>query len=141
MFVLRNILIIKANGLASVDQNLNISVINIYTISIYQLGYGNSQPQDKTSVVGENLVKLCPLLLQKKCDQYWPKEGSEHYGLIQVRLVHEEVLATYTIRKFAIRHMKVCMNYIIVNTAISDDKYDRRVLDSGEQWLSVFVYI
>ncbi|KAK8381218.1 hypothetical protein O3P69_008230 [Scylla paramamosain] len=44
---------------------------------------------------------------RKKCDQYWPKEGSEHYGLIQVRLVHEEVLATYTIRKFAIRHMKV----------------------------------
>ncbi|KAK4304169.1 hypothetical protein Pmani_023889 [Petrolisthes manimaculis] len=44
---------------------------------------------------------------RKKCDQYWPKEGSEVYGLIQVRLVHEEVLATYTIRKFAIRHTKV----------------------------------
>lgn len=46
-------------------------------------------------------------MLQKKCDQYWPKEGNEIYGLIQVRLVHEEVLATYTIRKLAIRHMKV----------------------------------
>ncbi|XP_063603042.1 tyrosine-protein phosphatase 99A-like isoform X3 [Penaeus indicus] len=44
---------------------------------------------------------------RKKCDQYWPKEGNEIYGLIQVRLVHEEVLATYTIRKLAIRHMKV----------------------------------
>nr|XP_053639721.1 tyrosine-protein phosphatase 99A-like [Cherax quadricarinatus] len=51
--------------------------------------------------------KLATQCLEKKCDQYWPKEGSEIYGLIQVRLVHEEVLATYTIRKFAIRHMKV----------------------------------
>jgi receptor-type tyrosine-protein phosphatase gamma len=48
------------------------------------------------------------LTVQKKCDQYWPKEGTETYGLIQVRLVQEDVLATYTIRKFAIRHMKVC---------------------------------
>ncbi|KAA0189495.1 hypothetical protein HAZT_HAZT002917 [Hyalella azteca] len=47
------------------------------------------------------------LTVQKKCDQYWPKEGTETYGLIQVRLVQEDVLATYTIRKFAIRHMKV----------------------------------
>ncbi|CAL4125434.1 unnamed protein product, partial [Meganyctiphanes norvegica] len=44
---------------------------------------------------------------RKKCDQYWPKEGIESYGMIQVRLVHEEVLATYTIRKLAIKHAKV----------------------------------
>ncbi|XP_018025351.1 tyrosine-protein phosphatase 99A isoform X2 [Hyalella azteca] len=51
--------------------------------------------------------KLASQCLEKKCDQYWPKEGTETYGLIQVRLVQEDVLATYTIRKFAIRHMKV----------------------------------
>ncbi|RXG70237.1 Tyrosine-protein phosphatase 99A [Armadillidium vulgare] len=44
---------------------------------------------------------------QKKCDQYWPKEGCENYGFIQVTLLHEEVLATYTIRKFSIKHLKV----------------------------------
>ncbi|CAL4156072.1 unnamed protein product, partial [Meganyctiphanes norvegica] len=44
---------------------------------------------------------------RKKCDQYWPKEGTEIYGMIQVRVVHEEILATYTIRKFAIKHLKV----------------------------------
>ena len=54
---LRILLILKANGLASVDQNFNISIINFY-ISLSQLGYGNSQPQDKTSMVSENLVKL-----------------------------------------------------------------------------------
>ena len=58
LFVLRNILIMKANGLASVDQNLNISIINIYIITIFQIGYGNSQPQDKTSIVSENLSKI-----------------------------------------------------------------------------------
>ena len=46
---------------------------------------------------------------QKKCDQYWPKEGFENYGLIQVRLLHEEILATYTIRKFSIKHLKVLL--------------------------------
>lgn len=55
---LRILLILKANGLASVDQNFNISIINLYIISSFQVGYGNSQPQDKTSVVSENLVKL-----------------------------------------------------------------------------------
>ncbi|CAL4083881.1 unnamed protein product [Meganyctiphanes norvegica] len=43
---------------------------------------------------------------RKNVDQYWPKEGTEKYGIIQVRLVHEQILATYTLRKFAIRHTK-----------------------------------
>jgi receptor-type tyrosine-protein phosphatase gamma len=44
---------------------------------------------------------------RRKCDMYWPKEGIETYGVIQVKLVKEEVTATYTVRTFAIRHMKV----------------------------------
>lgn len=38
---------------------------------------------------------------------YWPKEGTETYGIIQVKLVQEIVMATYTIRTFAIKNIKV----------------------------------
>lgn len=44
---------------------------------------------------------------RRKCDMYWPKEGVESYGVIQVKLVREEVMATYTVRTFQIRHMKL----------------------------------
>lgn len=50
---------------------------------------------------------LCFARLQKKCDMYWPKKGSETYGCIQVTLLREDVMATYTIRTLQIRHMKV----------------------------------
>lgn len=38
---------------------------------------------------------------------YWPKEGTETYGYIQVSLAKEDVMATYTIRTLQIRHLKV----------------------------------
>ena len=38
---------------------------------------------------------------------YWPKEGSEKYGLIEVTLAREDVMATYTIRTFRIRHTRI----------------------------------
>jgi protein tyrosine phosphatase len=38
---------------------------------------------------------------------YWPKEGSETYGNIQVRLLCEVVMATYTLRTFTIRNLKL----------------------------------
>ncbi|XP_034171588.1 putative receptor-type tyrosine-protein phosphatase mosPTP-1 isoform X3 [Osmia lignaria lignaria] len=44
---------------------------------------------------------------RKKCDMYWPKTGSETYGYIQVTLLREDVMATYTIRTLQIRHLKV----------------------------------
>ncbi|XP_076175853.1 putative receptor-type tyrosine-protein phosphatase mosPTP-1 isoform X2 [Ptiloglossa arizonensis] len=44
---------------------------------------------------------------RKKCDMYWPKKGSETYGYIQVTLLREDVMATYTIRTLQIRHLKV----------------------------------
>jgi len=47
------------------------------------------------------------LTKQKKCDMYWPKEGTEIYGVIQVKLQKEEVMATYTVRTFQLRHLKV----------------------------------
>lgn len=45
--------------------------------------------------------------LQNKCDQYWPSEGSEQYGSIQVRATGEVQRATYTLRKFLIKKVKV----------------------------------
>lgn len=38
---------------------------------------------------------------------YWPKEGMETYGVIQVRLVKEDIMATYTVRTLQIRHLRV----------------------------------
>ncbi len=38
---------------------------------------------------------------------YWPKEGTDKYGLIEVTLAREDVMATYTIRTFRIRHTRI----------------------------------
>lgn len=38
---------------------------------------------------------------------YWPKEGIETYGVIQVKLVKEDVMATYTVRTLQIKHLRV----------------------------------
>ncbi|XP_054161930.1 tyrosine-protein phosphatase 99A-like isoform X2 [Oppia nitens] len=43
----------------------------------------------------------------RKCDMYWPKEGSESYGIINVKLLQEVVMATYTLRTFNVRNHKV----------------------------------
>ena len=44
---------------------------------------------------------------RRKCDMYWPKEGSETYGIISVKLLQEVVMATYTLRTFSIKNSKV----------------------------------
>lgn len=38
---------------------------------------------------------------------YWPREGSEIYGIIQVRLIKEDIMATHTVRTLGIRHLRV----------------------------------
>ena len=38
---------------------------------------------------------------------YWPKEGVETYGIIQVKFLQEVVMATYTLRTFNIKNLKV----------------------------------
>lgn len=45
--------------------------------------------------------------LQRKCDMYWPKEGTETYGIVQVRLLQEVVMATYTLRTFHVKNLKI----------------------------------
>lgn len=38
---------------------------------------------------------------------YWPKEGTETYGHIQVKLLQEVVMATYTLRTFTAKNLKM----------------------------------
>lgn len=38
---------------------------------------------------------------------YWPKEGTETYGHIQVKLLQEVVMATYTLRTFTAKNLKL----------------------------------
>lgn len=44
---------------------------------------------------------------RRKCDMYWPKDGTETYGVIQVKFLQEDVMATYTVRTFQIKHLKL----------------------------------
>lgn len=55
----------------------------------------------------KNYFLVLDCLKQRKCDMYWPKEGIETYGVIQVKLVKEDVMATYTVRTLQIRHLRV----------------------------------
>ena len=38
---------------------------------------------------------------------YWPKDGMETYGIVQVRLLQEVVMATYTLRTFHVKNLKI----------------------------------
>jgi hypothetical protein len=44
---------------------------------------------------------------------YWPKEGMETFGIIQIKLLQEVTMATYTLRTFNIKNLKVKKVFII----------------------------
>jgi receptor-type tyrosine-protein phosphatase gamma len=47
------------------------------------------------------------LLLQRKCDLYWPQDGTAKFGMIEVTMLRETTMATFTVRTFRIRHTRV----------------------------------
>lgn len=69
-------------------ENYNRRKVSIYVV----------EPNESYIQLSINLE----VLLQVKCDQYWPGRGTETYGLIQVTLLDTVELATYTVRTFAL---------------------------------------
>ncbi|TRY70690.1 hypothetical protein TCAL_12939 [Tigriopus californicus] len=69
-------------------------------------------------MVWEQKVKVIVMMTnimeggQKKCDQYWPMFATETYGCIQVTHLREDILSSYVIRTFRLRHLRVKCNKI-----------------------------
>ncbi|KAK9718919.1 Fibronectin type III domain [Popillia japonica] len=102
-------------------QKKNIDYINANYIdgfSVSKAYIGTQGPLPSTfdcfwRMVWEQRVNIIVMITnlvergRRKCDMYWPKEGTETYGVIQVKLVKEDVMATYTVRTLQIRHLRI----------------------------------
>ncbi|KAH8419235.1 hypothetical protein KR222_011240, partial [Zaprionus bogoriensis] len=102
-------------------QKKNLDYINANFIDGYQKAHafiGTQGPLPDTfdcfwRMIWEQRVAIIVMITnlvergRRKCDMYWPKDGVETYGVIQVKLVEEEVMSTYTVRTLQIKHMKL----------------------------------
>ena len=84
----------------------------------FQAYIGSQGPLDETfetfwRMIWEQKVYVIVMITnlvergRRKCDMYWPKEGSMTYGHIDVTLVKEDVMANYTVRRLRVKHTKV----------------------------------
>ena len=84
----------------------------------FQAYIGSQGPLDETfetfwRMIWEQKVYVIVMITnlvergRRKCDMYWPKEGSLTYGHIDVTLVKEDVMANYTVRRLRVKHTKM----------------------------------
>lgn len=84
----------------------------------FQAYIGSQGPLDETfetfwRMVWEQKVFVIVMITnlvergRRKCDMYWPKEGTATYGHIDVTLVKEDMMANYTVRSFRVKHTKL----------------------------------
>jgi len=84
----------------------------------FQAYIGSQGPLDETfeafwRMVWEQKVFVIVMITnlvergRRKCDMYWPKEGTITYGHIDVTLVKEDIMANYTVRTLKLKHTKL----------------------------------
>lgn len=140
-------------------QKKNLDYINANFIDGYQKAHafiGTQGPLPDTfdcfwRMIWEQRVAIIVMITnlvergRRKCDMYWPKDGIETYGVIQVKLVEEEVMSTYTVRTLQIKHLKVGSSkrlFFPINCKVQKFilAQEEEAVQSGEAGLSVSLY-